>query len=96
MSNATLSPVALNERITTLDVIRGVALFGIFLMNVEFFNRPLADLDAGLPLAAHGLDFWAGWFVHVFVRGKFWTMFSLLFGMSASPSRAETPRTRTS
>ena len=81
MSNATLSPVAVNERITTLDVIRGVALFGIFLMNVEFFNRPLADLDAGLPMGAHGLDFWAGWFVHVFVRGKFWTMFSLLFGM---------------
>jgi len=29
-----LEPVAPGERITTLDVIRGIALFGIFLMNV--------------------------------------------------------------
>jgi uncharacterized membrane protein YeiB len=76
-----LAPVAADERIVALDVVRGFALLGIFLMNVEFFNRPLADLDAGLPVAAAGLDSWAGWFVHVFVRGKFWTMFSLLFGM---------------
>ena len=76
-----LTPVAVHERIATLDVVRGFALLGIFLMNVEFFNRPLSDLDSGLPLNATGVDYWAGWFVHVFVRGKFWTMFSLLFGM---------------
>ena len=76
-----LTPVAVHERIATLDVVRGFALLGIFLMNVEFFNRPLSDLDSGLPLNVTGIDYWAGWFVHVFVRGKFWTMFSLLFGM---------------
>jgi uncharacterized membrane protein YeiB len=78
---AGLEPVAQGERIVALDVVRGFALLGIFLMNVEFFSRPIADLDAGLPIDATGLDYWAGWFVHVFVRGKFWTMFSLLFGM---------------
>jgi uncharacterized membrane protein YeiB len=76
-----LEPVAPGERITTLDVIRGIALFGILLMNVEFFNRPIGELDIGLPPNVTGLDYWAGWFVHVFVRSKFWTMFSLLFGM---------------
>lgn len=76
-----LSPVAPGERIATLDVIRGIALLGIFLMNVEFFGRPVADLDGGLAPGAQGLDYWVGWAVHVFVRGKFWTMFSLLFGM---------------
>jgi uncharacterized protein len=76
-----LTPVAVHERIAALDVVRGFALLGIFLMNVEFFNRPLAELDAGLPSGVTGIDYWAGWFVHVFVRGKFWTMFSLLFGM---------------
>jgi uncharacterized protein len=80
-SNATLAPVAANERIVTLDVIRGLALLGIFLMNIEWFNRPIGDLDAGMPAGVAGIDYWAGWFVHVFVRGKFWTMFSLLFGM---------------
>lgn len=75
------TPVTIRDRIQTLDVVRGFALLGIALMNVEFFNRPIGDLDAGLPAGVTGIDHWAGWFVHVFVRGKFWTMFSLLFGM---------------
>jgi uncharacterized membrane protein YeiB len=79
--NDALQPLAQDERIQALDVIRGFALLGIFLMNVEWFNRPIAELDAGMPLAAHGIDYVAGWLVHVFVRGKFWTLFSLLFGM---------------
>lgn len=77
---AELKPVAANERIQALDVIRGFALLGIFLMNIEWFNRPLADLGAGM--AAHtGIDYAVSWAVDVFVRGKFWTMFSMLFGM---------------
>jgi uncharacterized membrane protein YeiB len=78
---AGFQPVAIRDRIQTLDVVRGFALLGIALMNVEFFNRPIGELDLGMPAGTTGIDFWAGWFVHVFVRGKFWTMFSLLFGM---------------
>src|SRR5690606_17487574 len=74
-------PIAVRERIQALDVVRGIALLGIALMNVEFFNRSIADLGAGMPVGATGADFWAGWLVHPFVRGKFWTMFSILFGM---------------
>ncbi|MDG6347159.1 DUF418 domain-containing protein [Luteimonas sp. 8-5] len=76
-----LAPVAAGERIVALDVVRGVALLGILLMNVEFFSRPIADLESGMAAGLHGADLWIAWFVHVFVRGKFWTMFSLLFGM---------------
>lgn len=80
MPVAELKPVGVNERIQALDVIRGFALFGIFLMNIEWFNRPLSDLGAGM--AAHaGIDHAISWFIDVFVRGKFWTMFSMLFGM---------------
>ena len=79
--NAGFQPVAIRDRIQTLDVVRGIALLGIALMNVEFFNRPIGELDLGMPAGTTGIDYWAGWFVHVFVRGKFWTMFSLLFGM---------------
>jgi len=81
VATAELKPVAANERIQALDVIRGFALLGIFLMNIEWFNRPLADLGAGMATGLSGLDYAAAWFVDVFVRGKFWTMFSMLFGM---------------
>ncbi len=76
-----LAPVESGERIHALDVVRGVALVGIFLMNVEFFNRPIADLGEGLPSTLTGIHALAGWLVYSFVQGKFWTMFSLLFGM---------------
>ncbi|MBP3984836.1 DUF418 domain-containing protein [Pseudoxanthomonas helianthi] len=74
-------PVAQEQRIHALDIVRGFALLGIALMNVEFFNRPLAALDDGLPTGLTGMDAWAGWLIHVFVRAKFFTMFSILFGM---------------
>ena len=74
-------PIAASDRIQVLDVIRGFALLGILLMNVEFFNRPMGETDLGLPTGGSAIDHWAGWFVYVFVRGKFWTLFSLLFGM---------------
>lgn len=44
-----LLPVQGHERIQTLDVIRGFALLGIFLMNIEWFNRPIAELGSGVP-----------------------------------------------
>lgn len=75
------APVAQEQRIHALDIVRGFALLGIALMNVEFFSRPLAALDDGLPTGLTGADAWAGWLIHVFVRTKFFTMFSILFGM---------------
>ena len=76
-----LAPIAANERIQALDVVRGFALIGIFLMNVEFFNRVMSGIGEGMPLGLTGLDWVASWFVTYFVQGKFWTIFSMLFGM---------------
>jgi uncharacterized protein len=73
--------VAENQRIEALDVVRGFALLGIFLMNIEFFNRPFATFNEGIPRGLTGLDWLASWFIAYFVQGKFWTIFSLLFGM---------------
>ncbi len=80
-TQALSSPIASSERIQALDVVRGFALIGIFLMNIEFFNRPTRDIGQGLPAAVTGADHWAGWLIYTLVQGKFWTMFSLLFGM---------------
>ncbi|WP_165973513.1 DUF418 domain-containing protein [Luteibacter rhizovicinus] len=76
-----LMPLPLDERIQALDVLRGFALLGIFLMNVDFMVRPLVAIRDILPATLHGLDYAAAWFIFTFVQGKFWTLFSLLFGM---------------
>ncbi|QOY95178.1 DUF418 domain-containing protein [Massilia sp. UMI-21] len=78
---AAWTPVANDERIQSLDVVRGFALIGILMMNVEFFNRATAALGSGLQRGLTGADFWVSYFVQYFVTGKFWTIFSLLFGM---------------
>ncbi|MGQ4275723.1 DUF418 domain-containing protein [Pseudidiomarina sp. E22-M8] len=74
-------PTRANERIHMLDVIRGFALLGILLMNIEFFQRPLNAMMFGFDNSLTGIDHAVGWTVFTFVQGKFYTMFSLLFGI---------------
>ncbi len=76
-----MAPTVPEARIEALDVVRGFALLGIFLMNIEFFNRSMHGIGEGMPLGLTGANWWASWFVSYFVQGKFWTIFSLLFGM---------------
>jgi uncharacterized protein len=76
-----MSPVTAGERIEELDVVRGFALIGVFLMNVEFFNRSIAAIGEGMPPGLTSIDWFASWFIAYFVQGKFWTIFTLLFGM---------------
>lgn len=75
------TPLAGSQRIEALDVVRGFALLGIFLMNIEWFNRPFVTFGEGMPRGLTGADWLASWFIAYFVQGKFWTIFSLLFGM---------------
>lgn len=74
-------PVRETARITSLDLIRGVAVLGILLMNAvsfRFGSAPYFNLSAG------GSVGWLDWVVgvggEVFVDQKFMGMFSLLFG----------------
>lgn len=75
------APIDAAQRIHALDVVRGFALLGIFLMNIEWFTRPFQQMGSGIDPAAAGIDRAAAWLVYVFVQGKFWVLFSLLFGM---------------
>ena len=70
------------ERIQALDVLRGVAVGGILLANVlVFFGMTFMppDVAAALPTAAR--DNVALFLDKVFVDGKFYSIFSLLFGI---------------
>lgn len=80
-SDTPLTPVSPGERIEELDVVRGFALIGVFLMNIEFFNRAMSGIGEGMPQGLTGADWLASWFISFFVQGKFWTMFAMLFGM---------------
>ncbi|MEI2454357.1 MULTISPECIES: DUF418 domain-containing protein [Lysobacter] len=76
-----LAPVAAGERLDALDALRGIALLGVLLSNAPFFTAPLADLSDGIDPALRGIDRWTAMTVYVLVRHKFWTVFSLLFGI---------------
>ena len=75
------APTTNAERIQSLDVIRGFALLGILLMNVEYFMKPMQAIMLGFDAGDTGMDRAVAWFVYAFVQGKFYTMFSLLFGL---------------
>ncbi|MFA0922220.1 DUF418 domain-containing protein [Xanthomonas fragariae] len=81
MTQRDLLPIAATERIFVLDVLRGFALLGILLMNIEAFVGPLDLASTGVEPHWHGADRIADALVYVLVQGKFHTLFSLLFGM---------------
>lgn len=80
MALTPFQPTAANERIASLDILRGLALLGILLMNMEAFVGPLDLSFTGIDPHWQGVDRWADAFVYIFVQGKFFTLFSLLFG----------------
>ncbi|HEY0660477.1 MAG TPA: DUF418 domain-containing protein [Lysobacter sp.] len=81
MSAIAFAPVAPSDRIAAMDVVRGFALLGILLMNIEGMVGPLNAAMTGLDPALQGADRMADALVCIFVQGKFYALFSLLFGM---------------
>lgn len=76
-----LQPIAANERIEVVDVLRGFAIFGILCVNMFWFSNPFM-LMMGAPdrwTAPH--DRGAQWFIRLFCEQKFYSLFSLLFGL---------------
>lgn len=81
MATAIAHPVTEQERIFSLDVLRGFALLGILPMNIQSFSmisaaywNPTAYGDL------HGANLWVWLLTHVLVDSKFVTIFSMLFG----------------
>lgn len=68
-------------RLEVLDALRGFALFGILLANILYWSGWVLGTDAQ-RIAWAGVDAqaWQYRFHHLFVDGKFYTVFSLLFG----------------
>ncbi|MBM3755482.1 MAG: DUF418 domain-containing protein [Acidobacteria bacterium] len=73
-------PIQETDRYQSLDMIRGVALFGILLMNITGFGLPFAYGNPTIYGGATGVNLWAWITTNMFFEGTQRGMFSILFG----------------
>ncbi len=73
-------PVAADARLHVLDVLRGLTLFGILQANVLVFSG-LLFVAMVRDLHPTPLDEAIGFAIEALVHGKFYSLFSLLFGI---------------
>lgn len=91
------APVSSAQRIEALDVLRGFAVLGILVVNIQAFALPsMAYMNPYAYGDLTGVNYGVWWFTHVVCDQKFMTIFSMLFGagivLMTSRSEARTGR----
>ncbi len=77
-----LAPVPEAQRLRALDATRGLALLGIFLVNIGSFAMPFGDFIQPAPGAGESALDRALWVAgKALWEGRFYPLFSMLFGM---------------
>ncbi len=77
----TFSPIHSSQRETFMDVLRGFAILGIFIANLGTgFSGFRASDELTGPLLLGSIDDKMTFLHHMFIEGKFYSIFSLLFG----------------
>lgn len=79
MSEKKLNPIANKERLVIIDVLRGLAIGGILIGNMQWFSG-YGNLPTEIAAQGHLIDRVTTFLVHFSVEGKFYSIFSLLFG----------------
>lgn len=78
-------PTTAKEQHVALDALRGLALVGIALANFpEFALWTFLSADEQLAMPTAAVDTWVRFLQYMLVDGKFYTIFSLLFGVGFS------------
>ena len=77
---ASARPIAQHERINTIDILRGVALLGILMMNIPYFalGDNFSDVFRNDPA---NINFWVNAVITVLFEGKMRALFSMIFGV---------------
>lgn len=70
-----MEPTINTNRINVIDLIRGFALIGLPFVNV------LALWGSNINLSGTQMDIWVQRFLYIFVEGRFYAIFSFLFGL---------------
>ena len=74
-----LTPTTLGNRIEALDLLRGVALLGIFIANMLLFHSPYLYLDPYTWFSTPS-DMATFKWIDIFVEASFYPIFAMLFG----------------
>lgn len=74
------APVAQKERIEIIDIIRGVALLGILMMNIPFFSNPSQYEENPTLTNFEGANYYTWWTVNTVFEGTMRGLFTILFG----------------
>lgn len=95
-SQTILSPVRPSQRFDIIDILRGFAIFGILLVNMEFFTNSFYAMVVGAYDIHSTLDQIGRWIIAFFGEAKFYSTFSFLFGlgMALQLARAQEKRPR--
>ena len=73
-------PVSAAGRIKILDMLRGLAIFGILMVNMQIFYQPMTNMVLGYQRPDAAINLFSDVFIKFVFEGKFYVMFSLLFG----------------
>lgn len=85
LSTSGAAPIKTSERFAILDILRGFALLGIAIANFsEFSLYSFLDGGARESMSTAAADTAVYYLEYIFVDGKFYTLFSLLFGVGFS------------
>lgn len=84
-NNAT--PLQESNRLEWIDAARGLAIFGIFIVNIGAFSAPYFMYGGAEEAWTSNIDQAALIFIDIFFQGSFYTLFSLLFGFGLQMMR---------
>ncbi|MCH7320682.1 DUF418 domain-containing protein [Solibacillus sp. MA9] len=73
-------PVGSNERIATLDILRGFSLLGILLVNMFGFYLPMPHIADLSNWFSEAQDIILQQLLDIYVQSSFYPLFSMLFG----------------
>ncbi len=84
-STPMIQPTTLRQRHLILDALRGMALLGICLANYpEFSLYTFLDSSVTAAMPTAPVDTVVKYLQYIFIDGKFYTLFSILFGIGFS------------
>lgn len=82
-STVLLKPTEAGNRIISIDILRGFAVLGILVMNIQSYSMPgAAYLNPTAYESLKDNHLWVWLVSHVFADQKFMAIFSMLFGAS--------------